>query len=148
VKTMETAVEAMESMDIAPGALPHPGRVREQRLLSPKIGLQRRRHCITFLEKTSIHLGFSRRRLYIGGEALSEGMRLAHTIAWRGLGHPRHGIVWPAPGPPPALLLTSSRVRKNRNFIFCFVQFREYFLYNFSKTQKTGNWYCGISLIG
>jgi hypothetical protein len=34
---------------------------------------------------------------------------------------------------------------------FCFVQFREYFLCNFSETQKqhkTGNWHCGISLIG
>jgi hypothetical protein len=37
VKSMETAVEAMESMETAPGALPLPGRVPEQRLLSPKI---------------------------------------------------------------------------------------------------------------
>jgi hypothetical protein len=36
VKSMETAMEAMESMEMAPGALPHPGRVLEQRLLSPK----------------------------------------------------------------------------------------------------------------
>jgi hypothetical protein len=40
VKSMETAVEAMESMETALGALPHPGKVPEQRLLSPKIGLQ------------------------------------------------------------------------------------------------------------
>jgi hypothetical protein len=36
-------------------------------------------------------------------------------------------------------------------FGFCFVQFREYFICNFSETQKqqkTGNWHCGISLIG
>jgi hypothetical protein len=36
-------------------------------------------------------------------------------------------------------------------FGFCFVQFREYFLCNFSETQKqqkTRNWHCGISLIG
>jgi hypothetical protein len=39
VKSMETVVEAMESMEMAPGALPHPGRVLEQRLLSPEIGL-------------------------------------------------------------------------------------------------------------
>jgi hypothetical protein len=35
-------------------------------------------------------------------------------------------------------------------FGFCFVQFREYFLCNFSETQKQqkiGNWHCGISLI-
>jgi hypothetical protein len=29
VKSMVTAVEAMESMDMAPGALPRPGRVPE-----------------------------------------------------------------------------------------------------------------------
>jgi hypothetical protein len=36
-------------------------------------------------------------------------------------------------------------------FGFCFVQFREYFLCNFFKTQKqqkTGNWHCGNLLIG
>jgi hypothetical protein len=37
---MEMAVEAMESMEMAPVALPRPGRVPEQRLLSPEIGLQ------------------------------------------------------------------------------------------------------------
>jgi hypothetical protein len=36
---MDMAVEAMESMEMAPVALPHPGRVPEQRLLSPEIGL-------------------------------------------------------------------------------------------------------------
>jgi hypothetical protein len=30
VKSMETAVEVMESMEMAPGALPRPGRVPEQ----------------------------------------------------------------------------------------------------------------------
>jgi hypothetical protein len=29
VKSMETAAEVMESMEMAPGALPHPGRVPE-----------------------------------------------------------------------------------------------------------------------
>jgi hypothetical protein len=44
VKSMETTVEAMELMEMAPRALPRPGRVPEQRLLSLEIGLQRRRH--------------------------------------------------------------------------------------------------------
>jgi hypothetical protein len=39
VKTMEMAVELMESMEMAPGAIPRPVRVPEQRLLSLKIGL-------------------------------------------------------------------------------------------------------------
>ena len=36
---MESAMEmAMESMEIVPGAIPRPGRVPEQRFLSPGIG--------------------------------------------------------------------------------------------------------------
>jgi hypothetical protein len=34
---MEIAVESMESMEMALGAIPHPSRVLEQRLLSPKL---------------------------------------------------------------------------------------------------------------
>jgi hypothetical protein len=50
--------------------------------------------------------------------------------------HPRHQVVWPPHGPPPSLLWTPSLVGENRNFRLCFVQFQEYFLYNFSETQK------------
>jgi hypothetical protein len=64
---------------------------------------------------------------------MSEGGLGAHTIAWRGLGVART-MAWC--GPPPSLLWTLSRVGKNRNFSFCFVQFREYFLCSFSETQK------------
>jgi hypothetical protein len=73
VKSMETAVEAMESMEMALGALPHPGRVPEQRLLSPKIGLRQRQRCRTLLGETPTDLGFSLQRLYIGEGAMSEG---------------------------------------------------------------------------
>jgi hypothetical protein len=37
-----------------------------------------------FFGKMSIDLGFSRRRLYIGGGAMSEGTRDSHTRWWRG----------------------------------------------------------------
>jgi hypothetical protein len=37
VKSMETAVEAMELMEMALGELLHPGRVPEHTLLSPEI---------------------------------------------------------------------------------------------------------------
>jgi hypothetical protein len=60
---------------------------------------------------------------------------------------PRHQ----APGPPPSHLWSSRSFGKNWRFGFCFVQFQEYFLCNFSeiqKQQKTGNWHCGILLIG
>jgi hypothetical protein len=59
VKSMKTVVESME---MAPGALPCPGRVPEQRLLSPEIGLQWRRRCGTLLGKTPIDLGFRLRK--------------------------------------------------------------------------------------
>jgi hypothetical protein len=81
---MEMAVESMESMEMALGVLPRPGRVSKQRLLSPEIGFRWRRHYGTFLEKTPIDLGFSRRRLYIGGGAMSEDPRGAHTWWWHG----------------------------------------------------------------
>jgi hypothetical protein len=51
---------------MAPGALPRPGRVPEQRLLFPKIHRRRWRSCGTILEKSSTPLGFSVPRLYIG----------------------------------------------------------------------------------
>jgi hypothetical protein len=86
VKSMEMAVELMESMKMALGALPCPGRVSEQRLLSPEIGLRRRRRCGTLLGETPIDLGFLLRRLYIGEGAMSEVDQGAHTIRWRGLG--------------------------------------------------------------
>jgi hypothetical protein len=81
-------VESMESMEMALGAISCPSRVPEQRLLSPKIGLQRWRHCGTFLGKTPIPLGFSPQRLNIGGEAMSEGTRGSHTTGWRAQGAP------------------------------------------------------------
>jgi hypothetical protein len=70
VKSMEMVVESME---MAPGAIPHPGRVLEQRLLSPEIGLRWQRRCRTLSGKTLTDLGFSHRRLFIGGGAMSEG---------------------------------------------------------------------------
>jgi hypothetical protein len=93
VKSMEMAVEVMESMEMAPGALPHPGKVPKQRLLSPKIGLRRRRRYRTSSGNTPIDLGFSIGRLYTSGEAASEGTWVAHTIAWHGLGS-THAMAW------------------------------------------------------
>jgi hypothetical protein len=58
-----------------------------------------------------------------------------HLVARPGAGL-RHPMVWAAPSPPPSQLWTSSCFGKNRNFGFCFVQFREYFLCSFSETQK------------
>jgi hypothetical protein len=86
----------MESMETAPRALPCPGRVSEQRLMSPEIGLQRQQCCETLLGETPIDLGFSHRRPFIGGRVMSEVDQGAHTIRWRGLGGaPPYGVATP-----------------------------------------------------
>jgi hypothetical protein len=73
-----------------------------------------------------------------------------HLVAWPG-GGPRHPMVQLPLGPSPSLLWTPSSCQVNRNFGFRFVQFQEYFLCNFSETQKqqkTMYWHYGILLIG
>jgi hypothetical protein len=91
VKSMETAEEATTLMEKALGALPHPGRVPEQRLLSPKICWWRQRSCRTSSRKTPIDLGFSVGWLYIGEEAASEVGQGHLTIGPCGLG--RHATL-------------------------------------------------------
>jgi hypothetical protein len=59
MKTMEMAVQSMESVEMAPGALPRPGKVPEQRLLSSEIGLRWWQRCGTLLGEMPIVLGFS-----------------------------------------------------------------------------------------
>jgi hypothetical protein len=56
-----------------------------------------------------------------------------HGAAWPGA-RPRPPVLSPAPGPPPSHLWSSRSFGKNRRFGFFFVQFREYFLCNFSET--------------
>jgi hypothetical protein len=94
---------------------------------------------------------FPSRGIYRRKGGVGRWTRRPHLLVARARARPHRPRVWPAPAPPPSHLRTSSRVWKNRRFSFCFVQFREYFLCSFSKTQKqqkTGNWHCGISLIG
>jgi hypothetical protein len=74
---------AVKSMEMAPGEIPHPVRVPEQRLLSPEIGLRWRQHYGTFHGWMPIDLGFSHQRHFIGGRAMLEGTRGAHTTRWR-----------------------------------------------------------------
>jgi hypothetical protein len=137
---------------MAPGALLHPDWVPEQRLLSPKICLQRRRRCGTVMGKIPIVLGFSIGRLFIGKGASSGGDQGGHTIGGRGQGLGHAPCCVGSPWPPLRLsfgLWSSSG--KNRSSGTCFVQFREYFLCSFSETQKQqkiGNWHYGILLVG
>jgi hypothetical protein len=137
---------------MAPGALPHPARVTEQRLLSPKSRRQRRRSCGTLLEKTPIPLGFFIGRLFIGEGASSGGDQGGYTMGGRGQGLGRAPLFCEQPLAPLRLsfcLRYSSG--KNKTSGTCFVQFLEYFLCSFSETrkqQKIGNWHCGILSIG
>jgi hypothetical protein len=122
---------------MAPGALPRPGRVPEQRLLSPKICLQRRRRCGTVLEISPIALGFSVGRLLIGEGASSEVDQGGLTMRGRGQGLGRAPL-WCGQPLAPLRLPFGPRPSsgKNRSFQTCFVQFREYFLCSFSEIQK------------
>jgi hypothetical protein len=99
-----------------------------------------------------ILLGFSVLRLYIGEGASSGGCQGTLTHRGRGQGLGRAALVC---GSPLAPLRLSFGPRpssgKNKTSGTCFVQFREYFLYSFSETQKqqkTGNRHCGILSIG
>jgi hypothetical protein len=76
--------------------------------------------------------GLYRRR----GSVRSGTRRSHHRWAWPGAG-PRPLVVRLAPGPLPSHLRSSRSFGKNMRFGFCFVQFREYFLCNISKTQNS-----------
>jgi hypothetical protein len=114
---------AVVSMEMAPGAISHPDRVLEHRLLSPEIGLRWWQRCRTFHRRRLDDLGFSSRREYIGESAMSEGGLGPTPGGGAARGHPCHQVVWPPPGSPQSLLWTPSHVGKNRRFGFCFVQF-------------------------
>jgi hypothetical protein len=100
---------------MAPGALPHPGRVPEQRLLSPEIRRRRRWTCGTLSGNLPIVLGFSFRRLFIGGGTASEGHQGGLTTPGRGQeggGAPPHGepTLWPPSGSLLVLVLRPGKI--------------------------------------
>ena len=100
---------AVESMEMAPGAIPRPGRVREQRFLSPKSPQRWWWRCGTFHGFLIGFLGFSNRKHLIGEEATRGGARGAHTT-------PGRGLVWPAPELHKYGLFWSIRTRIEPNF--------------------------------
>ena len=78
----------MESMEMAPGAIPRPGRVPEQRLLSPETCFGDGGRDGTFRGFLLGYLGFSRDGEYKGEDARSGEARVTHTTPRRG---PRAG---------------------------------------------------------
>jgi hypothetical protein len=108
----------------------------------PISGQRRRWLTICFWKIDRVFRVFSLRRIYRQNGGIRRWARWPHHLVVRARGRPRHPMVRLAPGSPPSLLRTPSRVGKNRYFSFCFVQFQEYFLCSFSETQKqqkTGN---------
>jgi hypothetical protein len=109
---------------------------------------RRQRRIAMYSGKVIGYLGFSRRGVFIGEGASSEVVLVGLTIGGRG---PALGRApwWCGPPVAPLHLLFGS-LKASVNIWtsgFCFVQFREYFLCNFSETQKqqkTGNWHCGM----
>jgi hypothetical protein len=98
---------------------------------------RRRRQIAMYSGKVIGCLGFSRRGVFIGEEAASEVDLVGLTTGGRG---PALGRApwWCGPPVAPLRLLFSS-LEPSVNFWtsgFCFVQFREYFVCNFSETQK------------
>jgi hypothetical protein len=82
-------------------------------------------------------LGFSRRGVFIGEGASSEVDRGGHTHRGRGLALGYAALLCGPLVAPLRLLFGSLEASVNFwMFCFCFVQFREYFLCNFSETQK------------
>jgi hypothetical protein len=93
---------------MAPGAFPHPGRVPEQRLLSPEIRRRRWRWSYgTVLGKTLIPLGFSVPWLYIGEGASSGGCQGTLTRRGRYQGPGRAALLCGALVAPLCLLFGS-----------------------------------------
>ena len=101
---------AVVSMEMTPGAIPRPGGVPEQRLLSPETCLRDGGGYGTLRGISSILLGFLRRTEYIGERAESEEPGGGLPTWWRGQGG-AHAQVWCGPSfAPPALLWLSGSV--------------------------------------
>ena len=70
---------AVESMEMAPGAIPRPGRVPEQRFLSPELGFAMTAATELFFHGKVTPRNFLGQRLLIGEEATREGARTGQT---------------------------------------------------------------------
>jgi hypothetical protein len=117
----------------------------------PISGRRRRRIAICFWKIDRVFRFFPSGGLYRRRGGARGGPGCPHHRWARPGAGPRPLVVTPPSGP---LRLLFGLLEASLNiwmFSFYFVQFREYFLCNFSETQKqqkTGNWHCGILLIG
>jgi hypothetical protein len=102
----------------------------------PISGRQRWQIAMCFWKIDQVSRFFPSRGLYRRRGSVRSGPRRPHHQGARARGWPCRPMVWLARGPPPSPLRSSRSFGKNRRFGFCFVQFQEYFLCNFSKTSK------------
>jgi hypothetical protein len=91
---------------------------------------------VCFLEKSLGLRVFSTKGINRRKGDVRRWTRQSRPLVARPRGGPRHHQVWLAPGLSPALLWNPSSCQVIRDFNVCFIQFREYFLCNFSETQK------------
>jgi hypothetical protein len=131
---------------------PSPAGCQEELLDPPDLASMMAMACNRFRGKLIGALGFSHQGDYIGGRAASGSGPWGLTPWWRG-----QGLACAALGCGQVLAPLHLwfglwlMFWKNRRFSFYFIQFREYFMCSFSKTKKqqiTGNWHCGVSLVG
>ena len=90
-----------------------------------------------FVEFWLGYLGFSREEEYIGERAKPGGGQGGHTTPRRGQGAPAPGGGVAPPWLPFGSPSDSVFVTVKYDFGFNFVQFREYFLCNFSETKNS-----------
>jgi hypothetical protein len=102
----------------------------------PILGQRQRQIAMCFWKSVSF-LGFSHRGVFIGKGAASEVDQGGLTHRGRGQGLSRAALLCGQPVARLRLLFDLLKASLNNwRFGFYFIQFREYFLCNFSETQK------------
>jgi hypothetical protein len=119
------------------GDSPHRQGAGKSFLTLPISGRRRRQIAMCFWKSDRVFRFFPSGGVFIGEGAASEVDQRAHTIGRRGPGAGRAPWWCGRPVAPFRLLFGSLEALVNTwTSGFCFVQFQEYFLCNFSETQK------------
>ena len=125
-------------MKMALGALPHPGWVPVQRLLSPETEFRMAaEHRVVFANMTNRPRVYAsgaiyRRRGGVGGCSRQPRHRRARATPG-----PRPAMAWWPRSPTPSPVWTSCSPRNIIDGAIRFVRFREYFLNRFSETKNS-----------
>ena len=97
------------SMEMAPGAIPRPGKVPKQRLLSPELGFRMAAELWNFSgEIVDPPVSFRSGAIYSPKGVARRCTRRRHHPRAPGDSWPRPGVVWAPPGPSQPPLLAAS----------------------------------------